>query len=265
MFSWRFTDELSTSDNCECFCLNVDAVSFLLFLLPICPVRFVCFQVGIIFSHKLREAVLSGYDIVTVSEMQNQVEDKFGVDISKGFVILTVAQNEDGTIQFNSYQLSDQCLEMARKGVFAPADAQRRNSAKVKLNPEGWVLYKDKKRSFKHYKVLVENAETDTVPSEFFLINVAIQSHKSWLRTLFPVENREIAPQMMEDASKKIPKSVSVTTQKETVSAFETSVVTHRRPYRRCCFWFFPPFSKFSCTLFFFCLSLSRTKYERQE
>mmetsp|Transcript_2913 Transcript_2913/g.8917 ORF Transcript_2913/g.8917 Transcript_2913/m.8917 type:complete len:460 (-) Transcript_2913:247-1626(-) len=159
--------------------------------------------VGLIFSHKMREAVLSGYDVVTAAKMQIDMESN-GNAVERPFVILSVSPNEEGHIQFNSYQLSDQCLEMQRAAVFGAPEQQRRNSGKVKVDPEGWVIYKDKERTFKHHSVLVENAETDNVPTEFFLINVAIRSSKSWLRTVFPVENREIAPQMITDLSRNL-------------------------------------------------------------
>ncbi|KAJ8907696.1 hypothetical protein NDN08_007803 [Rhodosorus marinus] len=160
--------------------------------------------VGLIFSHRTRNAVLSGYDIVSAAKLQVEFLDEVGESDADAFIILTVSPSEDGSIHFNSYQLSNQCIEMYRRGVFAPAEMQRRNSGKVKTHPEGWVLYQDKDRTFTHDKVLVENAETDSIPTEFFLINVAIKSHKSWLRTKFPVENREIAPQLIEDVAKNL-------------------------------------------------------------
>jgi len=149
-------------------------------------------RVGMIFSAKPRKCIFSGIDIVTAAKFATEFESENGEMVApdvgvkaSDFVIICVALADDGQTLFEAFQLSDQCLEMYRTGIFRDVEEQKPNSGRVKVRDA----------------VLVEGKETFSVHTEFFLINVPIRGHDSWLRTSFPVENRELRPQQPTDLS----------------------------------------------------------------
>lgn len=136
-------------------------------------------QVGIVFSARPRRCLLSGRDVAVVAEAVLSVERRYGAAAAASFVAVVVTLAEDGQTLFEAYQISDQAVAMVRAGVVKPAAEQKPNSGKL-LTTE---------------PVFVEGKEVTAVHTEFFLVNVPIRAHEGWLRSAFPVESRELAPQ----------------------------------------------------------------------
>ncbi|GAB0491158.1 hypothetical protein MMPV_002408 [Pyropia vietnamensis] len=136
-------------------------------------------QVGIVFSARPRRCLLSGRDVAVVAEAVLSVERRYGTAAAASFVAIVVTLAEDGQTLFEAYQVSEQAVAMVRAGVVKPAAEQKPNSGKL-LTSE---------------PVFVEGKEVTAVHTEFFLVNVRIRAHEGWLRSAFPVENRELAPQ----------------------------------------------------------------------
>lgn len=136
-------------------------------------------QVGIVFSARPRRCLLSGRDVAVVAEAVLSVERRYGAAAAASFVAIVVTLAEDGQTLFEAYQISEQAVAMVRAGVVKPAAEQKPNSGKL-LTSE---------------PVFVEGKEVTAVHTEFFLINVRIRAHDGWLRSAFPVESRELAPQ----------------------------------------------------------------------
>ncbi len=132
--------------------------------------------VGIVFSARKRKAVLSGRDVVIAARYAASLSE----EERKLFVVLKVVVVDDsGETAFEAYQISDLALQLYEKGVFAPEEEQKANSGRVLCSCE----------------VLVEGKDTKKVHTEFFLNNVPIKTFESWLRSEFPVENRELRSQ----------------------------------------------------------------------
>lgn len=136
-------------------------------------------QVGIVFSARPRRCLLSGRDVAVVAEAMLSVERRYGAAAAASFVAIVVSLAEDGQTLFEAYQISEQAVAMVRAGVVKPAAEQRPNSGKL-LTSE---------------PVFVEGKEVTAVHTEFFLVNVSIRAHDGWLRSAFPAESRELAPQ----------------------------------------------------------------------
>lgn len=136
-------------------------------------------QVGIVFSARPRRCLLSGRDVAVVAEAMLSVERRYGAAAAASFVAIVVTLAEDGQTLFEAYQISEQAVAMVRAGVVKPAAEQKPNSGKL-LTSE---------------PVFVEGKEVTAVHTEFFLVNVRIRAHDGWLRSAFPVESRELAPQ----------------------------------------------------------------------
>jgi len=136
-------------------------------------------QVGIIFSARPRRCLLSGRDVAIVAEAVLSVERRYGAAAAASFVAVVVTLAEDGQTLFEAYQISEQAVAMVRAGVVKPPAEQKPNSGKL-LTSE---------------PVFVEGKEVTAVHTEFFLVNVPIRAHEGWLRSAFPVESRELAPQ----------------------------------------------------------------------
>eukprot|EP00180_Rhodochaete_pulchella_P004083 Plantae.Rhodophyta-Rhodochaete_pulchella.ctg7525.p1 GENE.Plantae.Rhodophyta-Rhodochaete_pulchella.ctg7525~~Plantae.Rhodophyta-Rhodochaete_pulchella.ctg7525.p1 ORF type:complete len:324 (-),score=68.50 Plantae.Rhodophyta-Rhodochaete_pulchella.ctg7525:315-1238(-) len=151
-------------------------------------------RTGLIFSTRPRKAILSGADIVTAAQLFVEEEEKFGREIASTMVILVVSLAEDNQTLFEAYQLSDQCIDMYKADVFLPAESQKPNSGRIKTKAE----------------VYVEGKEVTSVHTEFFLMNIPIRDHDSWLRGSFPVENREIRPQQPGDVKSTLAKASSM-------------------------------------------------------
>jgi len=142
---------------------------------------------GMIFSAKPRKCILSGMDIISACELIVQLEKSMeDIALARQFVIITVALAEDGQTLFEAYQLSDQCIDMYKEDAFLPLSEQKPNSGKVKLRDPA----------------IVEGKEVTSVHTEFFLMNVPIRGHESWLKSSFPVENRDVTPQQHTDLSR---------------------------------------------------------------
>lgn len=136
-------------------------------------------QVGIVFSARPRRCLLSGRDVAVVAEAMLSVERRYGAAAAASFVAIVVTLAEDGQTLFEAYQISEQAVAMVRAGVVKPATEQKPNSGKLlTLEP-----------------VFVEGKEVTAIHTEFFLVNVRIRAHDGWLRSAFPVESRELAPQ----------------------------------------------------------------------
>jgi len=151
-------------------------------------------RTGLIFSTKPRKAILSGIDILTAAQIAVEEEEKYGEEVAKGIVILVVSLAEGNQTLFEAYQLSDQCVEMYKAGVFLPAEQQKANSGRIKTKDE----------------VYVEGKEVTAVHTEFFLMNVPIRDHDSWLRQSFPVENRDFHPQSPSDVGESLRQASSM-------------------------------------------------------
>ncbi|KAA8494281.1 Nuclear protein localization protein 4-like [Porphyridium purpureum] len=149
-------------------------------------------RMGVIFSAKPRKCILSGADVLFCAKCIVEEEERFGAEHAKSFVIINVALAADGSVMFEAYQLSDQCVEMYKAGVFL--EEQKPNSGRVKTRDA----------------VIVEGKETNSVHSEFFLISIPIRGHDSWLRCSFPVENRDLKPQGQDDVVRSVTKHKDV-------------------------------------------------------
>lgn len=139
-------------------------------------------RVGIVFSARPRKCILSGMDVVFAAHMAKHLTEQQ----KKAFVVLVVTTAETGQTLFEAYQISDLAMQMYADNIFEHHHKQKPNS--------GRVLCKE--------DVLVEGKDTKKVHTEFFLLNVPIKSCDSWLRTCFPVENRDLAPQAPADLRK---------------------------------------------------------------
>ncbi len=133
--------------------------------------------VGVVFSARQRKAVLSGRDVVVAARIASTLEESK----REMFVIIKVGVvSDNGETAFESYQISDLAHELYRMGdVFAPEEEQKPNGGKVACTRE----------------VLIEGRDARKIHTEFFLNNVPIRALDSWLRSEFPVENRELRPQ----------------------------------------------------------------------
>uniref|UniRef100_A0A6T6CG35 MPN domain-containing protein n=1 Tax=Compsopogon caeruleus TaxID=31354 RepID=A0A6T6CG35_9RHOD len=148
-------------------------------------------RVGVIVSARPRKAILSGTDVVLAARLRAEEEARVGPEMANAFVILLVSLAEDGKTLFEAYQISDQCLQMYKEEVFAPLEEQKPNSGRVRAQKPA----------------LVEGREVTKIHAEFFLVTIPIRDHESWLRTAFPVENRELRPQAPSDVQESIRKA----------------------------------------------------------
>lgn len=150
-------------------------------------------RVGWIFAHRAqgRTHALHARDVAyaaklqleTAADQRSELEsgDISGaqIDWSRYFVTIAVSIQSDGRRHFEAYQLSDQCLVMASAGILMP------------VSDSGEIHTLD--------EVVVEGARTNRVDTDFFLVLVPIRDHQGWLRTAFPIENREVEPQSIAD------------------------------------------------------------------
>ena len=139
-------------------------------------------KVGLVFSARPRKSLLSGYDVVFAAKMLSSLSE----EERKAFVILVVSIAESGETLFEAYQLSDLAVEMFQADAFEEEEKQKANGGRVFCSQE----------------VLVQGKDTKKAHTEFFLLNIPIKSHESWLSTGFAIENRDIAPQGPGDLKK---------------------------------------------------------------
>ncbi|KAK4537500.1 hypothetical protein CDCA_CDCA12G3525 [Cyanidium caldarium] len=145
-------------------------------------------RVGWIFSHhaERRDYVMSDRDVAMAAHLHLQTEQcgqRFAT-AAPFFVTIAVAIQSNGQRHFEAYQLSEQCLQMARAGLLIP------------MNDNGRMRTLD--------EVRVEAANTTVIETDFFLVVVPIVEYTSWLRTAFPVEHRDIEPQTAEAVARTI-------------------------------------------------------------
>lgn len=147
--------------------VRADRVAALLGLRPI----------GFIFTAKTRKCILSSQDVLATCKLQKEMEDACGYDFAKACVAAVITRNETtGAVVFEAYQLSDQCMDMYRRGVFAEPRKANRGYTNTTID------------------VLVERKNTRSVDNDFFLSTVAIKTHTYPLfdkrEAEFGVENR---------------------------------------------------------------------------
>lgn len=165
-------------------------------------------RVGWIFSHRAdgRDHALSARDIGMAAKLQLEAEsddsdDEASADAFAHFVTIEVSIQSQGERHFEAYQLSEQCVEMARAGVLMPTSD---GSEMRTLEP-----------------VKVEASETTAVDTDFFLVVVPITQHEGGpLRTAFPVENRELEPQTANDVRRVLESAPSGSTFTERIADF---------------------------------------------
>lgn len=135
--------------------------------------------VGIAFSAGPRKSILSGKDVVFAARMASQLSP----ELQQAFVVLIVTTTEAGETVFEAYQISDLAMELYNEDIFEEISKQKPNGGRVMCKSD----------------VLVEGKDARKVHTEFFLLNIPIKSSESWIRTVFPVENRDVAPQSPAD------------------------------------------------------------------
>jgi len=153
-------------------------------------------RVGWIFTHRAedRSHALHARDVAYAAKLQlettayhlaEQERDQTpeaSFDWSRYFVTIAVSIQPDGRRHFEAYQLSDQCLLMAQAGILMP------------VSDSGELHTLD--------EVVVEGNRVRRVDTDFFLVLVPIRDHQGWLRTAFPIENREVEPQSITDVQR---------------------------------------------------------------
>lgn len=141
-------------------------------------------KVGVVFSNRPRKCILSALDVVFVSRLLSTMSK----EERKAFVVLVVSPAETGETHFEAYQISDLAVELYEAEIFESEEKQKPNGGRVLCKEE----------------VLVEGNDTKKVHTEFFILNIPIKSCKSWLRTSFAIENRELVPQGPSDVKKAV-------------------------------------------------------------
>jgi nuclear protein localization protein 4 homolog len=148
--------------------------------------------VGMVISARPRKCILSAKDVVVAASLLSDLSST----ARKSFVVLLVSATESGETSFEAYQLSDQTVEMYDRSIFAAADEQKPNSGRVATKED----------------VYIEGKETRKVHTEFFLLNIPIKSQdEGILRVTFPVENRDLQPQVPSDVKAAVQASDAVT------------------------------------------------------
>eukprot|EP00004_Rigifila_ramosa_P006796 TRINITY_DN17719_c0_g1_i1.p1 TRINITY_DN17719_c0_g1~~TRINITY_DN17719_c0_g1_i1.p1 ORF type:complete len:474 (+),score=85.84 TRINITY_DN17719_c0_g1_i1:117-1424(+) len=142
--------------------------------------------VGWIVSHHFRTEILTGTEVVQAARFQSACA-------RKEFVTLTVSLTEEGLVQFQAYQVSDQAVELV-------SDAAEDGTLGLRVCPTDAGKVTTRKIA------IVEKKEAAAVPCEFFLVNVAVHPEplpdSFFTVDGFPIENREAFPQLPEHAAK---------------------------------------------------------------
>lgn len=131
-------------------------------------------RVGFVFAVNAKERG----EEYTISADELRLMAKLQSEGGKHFVFALVAEmeTEDGqaAVNFEAFQLSDQCVKMYNDGFFVDGE----NPAAVKLKPNA--------------EVVVLRKEVEEVDCQLFLVPVPILDHEGPLKASFPVENRLI-------------------------------------------------------------------------
>eukprot|EP00949_MAST-11_sp_MAST-11-sp1_P000839 g839.t1 len=125
-------------------------------------------RVGFIYAHPGPRAEgfhMAANEVILCAENQLLAGDE---KKESPFVTVKVTKNEQGESDFQAFQMTKQCLELVAEGALLHDPAEPRA-----------CLVNDT------FSVLVETKEVSRVDNDFFLCNVPIMQHQSFLKTRF--------------------------------------------------------------------------------
>lgn len=136
------------------------------------------FQVGLVLTHSDsndREYNVSGKQAALMAEMQAAGGEHFVTAV----VSLDETEDDEKFVNFEAFQLSDQCVKLCKDGWIQQEQAVE-NSEKA-----GFLQVSS--------DVIVAGKDTREIDTDFLLVAVPILDHEGPLAHTFPVENRLLA------------------------------------------------------------------------